>query len=105
MFYLIFFCPALYDRRDIMFLGCPSVHPSHFTGTALCAAPSKRCAFQQIIMYVLQCPHDVDVHLIFCFALDLHITCSQGRVNIDFLHRSSLMGTILRAAPNKSYAI
>ena len=37
-----------------------------------------------------------------CFYLDLHITCSRGR---DFLCRSSLMGTTLRAVPNKLYTI
>ena len=37
----------------------PSVRPSHFTGTILCAALSKSYDFQQIIMHVWQCPHDV----------------------------------------------
>ena len=36
-----------------------------------CAASSKRYAFSTIIMYVLQCPDDIDVHLLFCFDLDL----------------------------------
>ena len=120
---------------------CPSVRPSHFRGTTLRAAPSKRYAFstkyhaciamptwrrcaphilfwpwppynllqrscltliffvdshwwvplcvkrpaiampfQQIIMHVLQCQHDIDVHLLFCFDLDLYMTSSRGRV-------------------------
>ena len=33
--------------------------------------PEKAMPFWQIIMYVLQCPHDVHVHL-FCFDLDLY---------------------------------
>ena len=28
--------------------------------------------FQQIIMHALQCQHDVDIHLLFCFDIDLH---------------------------------
>ena len=55
-------------------------------------------------MHALQCQHDIDVHLIFCFDIDLLITCSEVVFNLDFLCRSSLMGTTLRAAPNKSYA-
>ena len=42
--------------------------------------PAKAMPFQQIIMHALQCQHDLDVHLIFCFDLDLHITSSRGRV-------------------------
>ena len=39
-------------------------------GTTLCAAPNKlNMPFRQMIMYILQCPHDIHVHL-FCF--DLH---------------------------------
>ena len=36
--------------------------------------------FQQIIVHALQCQHDLDVHLLFCVDLDLHITSSRGRV-------------------------
>ena len=36
--------------------------------------------FQRIIIHGLQCPHDVDVYLIFRFDLDLHLTCSQCQV-------------------------
>ena len=43
-----------------------------------CAA--KTMPFQQIIMCALQCQHDVDVHLLFSFDLDLHITFSRGCV-------------------------
>ena len=31
-----------------------------------------------IIMFVLQFPHAVDMHLVFYFDIDLHIACSQG---------------------------
>ena len=60
-----------------MFPGCLSVL------TFVCplqAAPSKNYAFQQMIMHALQCQHDVDVHLIFSFDIDLHLTCSQVHV-------------------------
>ena len=50
---------------------CPSIRPSHFMGATVCATPSKSYDFQQIIKHVLQCIHDVDVHLPFCFDLDL----------------------------------
>ena len=57
----------------------------HFACSAQRPAPSaqrpgKDMPFQQIIMYALQCQHDTDVHLLFCFNLDLHITCSRGCV-------------------------
>ena len=42
--------------------------------------PAKAMPFQQIIMHALQWQHDIDVHLLFCFDLDLHITSSRGRV-------------------------
>ena len=42
--------------------------------------PVKAMHFQQIIMHALQCQHDLDVHLIFCVDLDLHITSSRGHV-------------------------
>ena len=42
--------------------------------------PAKAMSFQQIIMHALQCQHDVDVHLLFCFDIDLHLTCSQVHV-------------------------
>ena len=42
--------------------------------------PAKAMPFQQIIMHALQCQHDLDVHLLFCVDLDLHITSFQGRV-------------------------
>ena len=41
-------------------------------GTTLRAAPAKALPFQQIIMHALQCQLDVDVHLLFCFDIDLH---------------------------------
>ena len=50
-------------------------------GVPLCVHhPAKAMTFQQIIMHVFQCPHDVDVHLLFCFDLDIHLTCSQSHV-------------------------
>ena len=42
--------------------------------------PGNTMHFQQIIMHALQCQHDVDVHLLFYFDLDLHITSSRGHV-------------------------
>ena len=59
--------------------------------------PAKSMPFQQIIMHALQCQHDIDVHLLFCFDIDLHLTCSQLRF--------SLMGTTLCATPNNLCAI
>ena len=50
------------------------VRSSHLSGTTLCAAPSKSY-IQQIIINVFQYPHDVDVHLLFCFDLDLYLNC------------------------------
>ena len=35
--------------------------------------PAKAIPFQQIIIHALQCQHGIDVHLLFCFDLDLHI--------------------------------
>ena len=49
-------------------------------GTTLRAVPSKTMPFKQIIMHALQCQHDVDVHLLFCFVIDLHLICSQVHV-------------------------
>ena len=42
--------------------------------------PAKAMPVQQIIMHALQCQHYLDVHLLFCVDLDLHITFSRGRV-------------------------
>ena len=57
----------------------PSVH--HVLGVQLCVQrPAKTMPFQQIIMHALQCQHDLDVHLLFCVDLDLHITSSWGRL-------------------------
>ena len=61
----------------------------------MCAAPSKSFDHSIIIMYVWQCPHDVDVHILFCFDLYIQLTCSQGHVFMDFLDRSSLRGRAL----------
>ena len=46
--------------------------------------PAKSMPFQQIIMHALQCQHDLDVHLLFYFDLDLHITSSRGCVLLGF---------------------
>ena len=45
-------------------------------GVPLCVQlPAKALTFQQmIIMHVWQCRHDVDVCLLFCFNLDLHLS-------------------------------
>ena len=48
---------------------------------------------------------NVDEHLIFCFNIDLHLTCPKVMFNLDFLDRSSLIGTTLRALPIKSCVI
>ena len=84
---LLFLCPARYDRRDIMFPGCPTFLPSvlssirHTLGVPLCVQrPAKAMLFQQIIMHALQSQHNLDVHLLFCFDHDLNITSSQGHV-------------------------
>ena len=66
--------------------------------------PAKSMPFQQIIMHALQCQHDLDVHLLFYFGLDLHIPLPEVVFNLDFFCRSWLMGTSLRAAPSKSHA-
>ena len=50
-------------------------------GTTLRAVSSKS---QQIIMHTLKCQHDVDVHLLFCFDIDLQLTCSQVHVYLGF---------------------
>ena len=66
-----------------MFPGCPSFLPSvrHTLGVPLCVQrPAKTMPFPKIIMHALQCQHDVDVHLLFCLDLDLHITSFRGRV-------------------------
>ena len=53
-------------------------HQSSPRGITLCAAPSRSYdLFKQIIMHALQCPHYAYVHLLFCFDVDLHLTCSQ----------------------------
>ena len=54
------------------------LYQSLLRGTHFVYSAQQKLTFQQIIMYVWQCPHDVDVHLIFCFDLYLHLTCSQG---------------------------
>ena len=82
---------------------CPSVR--HTLGVPLCVQrPAKTMPFQQISMHALQYKHEIDCTSYFVFDLNLLITCSWGVFNLDFLHRSSLMGTTLRAAPSKSYA-
>ena len=69
-------CPVRYNRWDIMFPDCPSVCHT----LRLCVQrPAKVMPFQQIIMHVLQCSHDVDV-LLYCLDLYLHLTHFQGHV-------------------------
>ena len=47
--------------------------------------PAKVMPFQQIIMHALQCQHDVDVHLLFCFHLHLHNYNLLPKFNLDFI--------------------
>ena len=59
--------------------------------------PAKATPFQQMIMHALHYRHDIHVHLLFCYDLNLHITSSRGVVfNLDFLCQFLLMGTTLR---------
>ena len=61
-------------------------------GTTSCAVPNNppgmtgcpTMPFQQIIMHALQCQNDLDVHLLFCVDLDLHITSSRGHVGLEY---------------------
>ena len=90
--HVIFLCPARLTGGTLCFrVVRPSVRPSicpyfrpsvrHVLGVPLCVQrPAKAMPFQQIIMHALQCQHDLDVHLLFCIDLDLHITSSRGRV-------------------------
>ena len=83
----------------------PSVH--HTLGVPLCVQrPEKTMPFQQIIMHELHCQHDVDVHLLFCFDLDLHITSSRDRVLTIFFVNSHwwVQLCVQHPAPSKSYA-
>ena len=53
----------------------------HHWWVPLCVQrPAKTKPVQQIIMHALQCQHDLDVHLLFCVDLDLHIASARGRV-------------------------
>ena len=45
------------------------------------------------------CPHDVDVHLLFCFDLDVYAICFIFHVLHGFLYKSSLMGMGGRRSP------
>ena len=45
--------------------------------------PAKSMPFQQIIMHALQCQHDLDVHLLFYFDLDLHMPLPEVVFNLD----------------------
>ena len=55
-------------------------YQSSLMGIFCVQCPTKAMTFQQMIMHVLQYPHDVDVYLLFCFDLDFQLTCSQGHV-------------------------
>ena len=60
------------------------LHQSSLMGNTLYAT-SNAMPCQQIIMHLLRFPHDVDVHRLFCFDIDLHLTCSrQGHVSHGF---------------------
>ena len=41
----------------------------------VCNTQQKLYHFSNIIIHVLAYQHEVDVHLLFCFDLDLHLTC------------------------------
>ena len=41
--------------------------------TTLRADAAKAVPCPQILMYILQCPHDVDIHLLFYFDIDLRL--------------------------------
>ena len=58
-------------------------HPSHFMGTTSIKS-------YDLIMHALQCLHDVDVHRIFCFDLDPHLTC------FCFVHITNMFNLELR---------
>ena len=61
-------CPVWYDQWNIMFQGCQSFRFSvrNILRVPLCVHhPEKAMTFQQSIVHALQCPHDVDVHLLF----------------------------------------
>ena len=58
---------------------------SHWWVQLCVQRPEKAMPFQQIIMHALQCQHDVDVHLLFCFDRDLHIACYRGRFSSSVL--------------------
>ena len=75
-FYVLYFYvpPGKTGVTLCFWVFCPSFRPSHFTGTTY-VQRTKAMTFQQIIMHVWQCPHDVDVHLLICFDLD---RCTQS---------------------------
>ena len=58
-------------------------------------------------MHVLQCPHDVDVHLLLSFDLDLdlHITCFQGHVKLWYTLSILTDGYHFALSAQKHYAI
>ena len=62
----------------------PHVDP-HWWVPLCVQCPAKAIHFRQIIMHALQCQHDVDVHLLFCFDIDLHLICSQVHVFITWI--------------------
>ena len=52
----------------------PSVCHTLRVRIPLCVQRSEKArTFQQIIMHVWQCPHYVDVQLLYCFDFDLHL--------------------------------
>ena len=78
MFNLDFLSPAAPEARDGRYCNAP--RPS----VCLSVTFSFRMPFKQIIMHAWQSQHDVDVHLLFCFDIDLHLTCSQLHVELGF---------------------
>ena len=62
-----------------------------FPGSRIPRASSMRLPYwPKVYQYVLQCPHDADVHLLFSVNLDLH-SVPKIMLNINFLHRYSLI--------------
>ena len=51
--------------------------------------PPKAMTFQQIIMHVWQCPHDVDVHLLFLCHEELDDINHATEFNMHVCHAQS----------------
>ena len=57
-------------------------------------------------VYVAMLTCYIYMYFLFCFDFNINLTCPKAMgFNLDFLHRSSLIGTTLRALPIKSCVI